>query len=82
MLKLAWDFTIHTSTHDAIWSVRIDALNGKFLENNDVISCSFDRNNTHSAENLPIEKIRECHLQTNFAFNDSSTKWIVPCNSF
>jgi hypothetical protein len=67
MLKLAWDFTIHTSTHDAIWSVRIDALNGKILEkNNDVISCSFDRNNTHSAENLPIEKIRECHLQTNF----------------
>jgi hypothetical protein len=57
MLKLAWDFTIHTSTHDAIWSVRIDALNGKILENNDVISCSFDRNNTHSAENLPIEKI-------------------------
>jgi hypothetical protein len=31
MLKLAWDFTIHTSTHDAIWSVRIDALNGKNL---------------------------------------------------
>ncbi|MFV8356514.1 T9SS-dependent M36 family metallopeptidase [Flavobacterium sp. XS1P32] len=58
MLKLAWDFTIHTSTHDAIWSVRIDALNGKILEkNNDVISCSFDRNNTHSAENLPIEKL-------------------------
>ena len=58
MLKLAWDFTIHTSTHDAIWSVRIDALNGKILEkNNDVISCSFDRNNTHIAENSPIEKL-------------------------
>ena len=57
MLKLAWDFTIHTSTNDAIWSVRIDALNGKILEkNNLVISCSFDRNDTHSAENSPIEK--------------------------
>ena len=51
-LRLAWNFTIHTSTYDAIWSVRIDALNGKMLEkNNQVISCSFDHNKSYKAEN-------------------------------
>ncbi|MGZ9676911.1 T9SS-dependent M36 family metallopeptidase [Flavobacterium sp. GNP001] len=42
-LKLAWDMTIPTADHDKIWSVRVDALNGKILEKiNTVISCSFD----------------------------------------
>ena len=51
-LKLSWNFTIHTTTHDAIWSVRIDALNGKILEkNNEVISCSFDHTKRYSTEN-------------------------------
>ncbi len=49
-LILAWDFNIHTSVHDHLWSVRIDALNGKLLEKNDlVISCSFDRNKVYSS---------------------------------
>jgi hypothetical protein len=75
MLKLAWDFTIHTSTHDAIWSVELMLLNGKILrKNNDVISCSFDRNNTKVLK-IYQSKIRECHLQTNyFRLNDSSTQ--------
>jgi hypothetical protein len=42
-LILAWDFTIYTPKHDHIWSVRIDANEGRLLEKNDfVISCSFD----------------------------------------
>jgi hypothetical protein len=42
-LILAWDFTIYTPSQDHIWSVRIDATDGKLLEKNDfVISCSFD----------------------------------------
>jgi hypothetical protein len=49
-LILAWDFNIHTSVHDHLWSVRIDALNGKLLEKNDlVISCNFDRNKVYSS---------------------------------
>jgi hypothetical protein len=49
-LVLAWDFTIHTPTHDHLWSVRIDALNGQMLEKNDlVISCSFDKNQNLSS---------------------------------
>jgi hypothetical protein len=43
-LILAWDFTIATPAHDHLWSVRIDALNGKMLEKKDfIISCSFVR---------------------------------------
>ncbi|MFT7335150.1 MAG: hypothetical protein ACI9M1_001050 [Porticoccaceae bacterium] len=42
-LILAWDFTIYTPSQDHIWSVRIDATDGKLLEKNDfVISCIFD----------------------------------------
>lgn len=43
-LMLAWDYTIYTPKYDHIWSVRIDAINGKLLEKNDfVISCNFSR---------------------------------------
>jgi hypothetical protein len=50
-LILAWDFTIHTPAHDHLWSVRINALNGKMLEKNDlVISCSFNQNQAFSLE--------------------------------
>lgn len=53
-LILAWDFTIYTPRHDHIWSVRIDATDGRLLEKNDfVISCSFDHskatNHTHDS---------------------------------
>lgn len=45
-LRLAWDLTIDTPKHDHLWSVRVDALNGQILEQNDwVISCSFESNN-------------------------------------
>ena len=55
-LILAWDFTIHTSSHDHIWSVRIDAITGKILEKNDlVISCSFDQGKAHSVTSNAIE---------------------------
>lgn len=48
-LVLAWDFTIHTPKHDHLWSVRIDALNGKMLEKNDlVVSCSFHQGQAFS----------------------------------
>ncbi|RKS95130.1 putative secreted protein (Por secretion system target) [Flavobacterium limicola] len=62
-LILAWDFNINTSVHDHLWSVRIDALNGKLLEKNDlVISCNFHKDKVfvtesnfvlNSAEMLP-----------------------------
>lgn len=50
-LMLAWDLTIETATHDHIWSVRVDALNGSMLEKKDlVISCNFDKEVASSRE--------------------------------
>ncbi|MBG6110598.1 hypothetical protein IWX84_001477 [Flavobacterium sp. CG_9.10] len=52
-LKLAWDFTINMPTHNHIWSVRVDALNGEILEKKDfVISCNFDKKNFHASTNI------------------------------
>jgi hypothetical protein len=55
-LILAWDFTIATPSHDHLWSVRIDALNGSMLEKKDfVISCNFhkhDISNEGSEEDI------------------------------
>lgn len=51
-LKLAWNFTINTPTHNHIWSVRIDALNGEILEKKDFnISCNFDINGSYTSTN-------------------------------
>ncbi|CAH0337084.1 hypothetical protein FVB9288_02826 [Flavobacterium sp. CECT 9288] len=64
-LKLAWDFNIHTSTHDHLWSVRIDALNGKLLEkNNLVISCNFHKELVSKTEyNTILSKTEKLPLQ-------------------
>lgn len=51
-LKLAWDFTINTPTHNHVWSVRVDALNGDILEKKDfVISCNFDKKQFRTSSN-------------------------------
>ena len=41
-LRLAWDFIIDVQDHNHVWSVRIDAVDGKMLAKYDmVISCNF-----------------------------------------
>ena len=50
LLRLSWDFTIPTVDHKHLWSVRIDAVDGKMLAKHDnVISCSFAKHN-HNCE--------------------------------
>ncbi len=67
VLKLAWNFTIDVPGHDHMWSVRIDAVDGKLLEKNDlVISCSFDR------EKKTTEKFVENKFTSDFYKNDNS----------
>jgi extracellular elastinolytic metalloproteinase len=36
-LRLAWDFTIDVVGHQHMWSVRIDALDGKILDKHDIL---------------------------------------------
>lgn len=47
-LKLAWDLSIHTTSGDHWWSVRIDAVSGEIIEKNDwILRCTFD-SHTHN----------------------------------
>lgn len=49
-LRLAWEYVIDIPGHQHLWHVRIDALDGKLLEKNDmVISCGFGENHNHNA---------------------------------
>ena len=44
-LRLAWDLTFYNPEYSHLWSIRIDALNGTILEQNDLtVSCSFKKN--------------------------------------
>lgn len=61
-LRLAWDFKIDVTSHNHLWSVRIDAITGELLDKNDlVVSCSF-----HHPEQLKKDK--------NFFFNPFEKK--------
>jgi extracellular elastinolytic metalloproteinase len=52
-LRLAWSFDIETPDHAHLWSIRIDAVDGKMLEKNDmVISCNFDSKKDNSKKNI------------------------------
>lgn len=64
-LLLAWDFTVNIPNHDHIWSVRIDALDGKMLEKNDmVISCSFENKNNSSQISSSENKFQTSFFKT------------------
>ena len=84
-LKLAWDFTINTPSHNHIWSVRIDALNGEILEKNDLnISCSFDINKVYtSPNNFSIKPTKATYKQlfsTAPMFVGGGTYNVIPFN--
>ncbi len=52
-LRLAWDYTIDIPGHQHLWSVRIDAVNGKLLEKFDmVISCNFGPKCNHNSVSI------------------------------
>lgn len=49
LLRLAWDYNFYSQNQNHLWSVRIDAVDGKLLEKNDmVLSCSFGPSIDHS----------------------------------
>lgn len=58
-LKLAWDFTFYTQDFQHLWSIRVDAVNGKVLEKFDgVLSCTFGDSNhkNHNHNNFFFTK--------------------------
>jgi hypothetical protein len=79
-LKLAWDLSIHMTAENHWWSLRIDALTGKIIHQNDwALSCNF-----HSDKSKASAK----HTKSGFGFkntntnllNDGSTYNIYPLN--
>jgi hypothetical protein len=74
-LILAWDFTIYTPSQDHIWSVRIDATDGKLLEKNDfVISCSFDHTRAISrSHDIKVNSFDSSYRQVFSSFPTQTT---------
>lgn len=48
-LRLAWDYNFYTQDYNHLWSVRVDATDGKLLDKYDmIISCSFGPREDHT----------------------------------
>jgi len=68
-LKLAWDLSIHTIDTKHWYSVRIDALTGELLQQNDwVLSCTFESHN-HDTSTIKSSD----HLRSNFSLFRENT---------
>lgn len=74
-LRLAWDYTFYTPDYKHLWSVRIDALSGKMLENFDlVLSCNFGDAN-HKEHNHSVNFSRQ-------VYKDASTLADIQSGSY
>jgi extracellular elastinolytic metalloproteinase len=59
-LRLAWEITFYTQDYKHLWNVRVDAMNGEILDQQDwVLSCNFGNTNhkNHNHTNLFFSKI-------------------------
>ncbi len=67
-LKLAWDLSIHTLDSKYWYSVRVDALNGELIEQNDwVVSCTFE---SHGHENAFASSKIQDKKETGFGLKE------------
>jgi hypothetical protein len=73
LLRLAWDYTFYTQDTKHLWSVRLDAVDGKLLEKYDmIISCNFG-----SKENNLNQKNDFSNEFTKSFFNTKTSKSLV-----
>ncbi|RZJ73914.1 T9SS-dependent M36 family metallopeptidase [Flavobacterium sp.] len=82
-LRLAWDFEIDVPKHLHLWSVRIDAISGELLEQNDrVISCSFESKEAHAAHTSKPEYAfaKDIYKPESFMETMAGTYRVVPFN--
>ncbi|HLF51037.1 T9SS-dependent M36 family metallopeptidase [Flavobacterium sp.] len=81
-LKLAWDFTIYAPGFQHLWSVRIDALDGKMLEKNDmVISCSFGEKSNHATHDHSINFTKTFFKETQSVLQPMAGSYrVIPFN--
>jgi len=81
-LKLAWDMSIHMVEQNHWWSIRVDAITGEIIHQNDwVVSCNYDHDNVHST--LLTERKNNINgfgfkSQTTSLLNDGSSYNVFP----
>ncbi|UUC46599.1 T9SS-dependent M36 family metallopeptidase [Flavobacterium cerinum] len=80
-LRLAWDYTFYTSDYKHLWSVRIDAVNGKMLENFDlVLTCNFGDSN-HKEHNHSVNFTSQAYKEaSSLAQVQSGSYRVYPYN--
>lgn len=71
-LKLSWDLSIHTTNGKDWWSVRVDALSGEILNNNNwILSCNFGEPN-HTNHNHTLKENNFSLFKSNYSPADGS----------
>jgi Fungalysin metallopeptidase (M36)/Secretion system C-terminal sorting domain/PA domain len=85
-LKLAWDYEFYSQDTKHLWSLKVDALDGKILDQQDlVISCNFGPKHYDHCSDLEKENVFTKNFfkenSTSFALNPGTTQYrVVPWN--
>ncbi|MEO8515406.1 MAG: T9SS-dependent M36 family metallopeptidase [Flavobacterium sp.] len=88
-LKLAWDYEFYSQDSNHLWSVKIDAVDGKILDKKDlVISCNFGPRDNHNHAGKALtnsDKFTNTFLKSEnqqaLAFNPGTTNYrVIPWN--
>lgn len=79
-LRLAWDLNFYTQDYKHLWSVRIDAVDGKLLDKQDwVINCSFgNANHKEHKHNFFFNKLGFKEESTSFLEIQSGSYRVLP----
>lgn len=84
VLKLAWDFEFYSQNFNHLWRIKVDATDGKILEQRDlVISCKFDSNHKNHNHNLNSDLFNKTFFKdnSNLAYNPGTTQYrVIPFN--
>ena len=84
-LRLAWDYEFYSQDFNHLWSLKVDAVDGKILEKKDlVISCNFNSNHKNHNHNLNSDLFNKTFIKNNssqVAFNPGTTQYrVIPFN--
>ncbi len=85
-LKLAWDYEFYSQDTKHLWNLKVDALDGKILDQQDlVLSCNFGAKHYDQCSNLEKENVFTKNFfkgnSTSLALNPGTTQYrVVPWN--
>lgn len=84
-LQLAWNYEFYSQDTKHLWSLMVDAIDGKIIDKKDlVLSCNFTPNHSHQHRDTTIENLftKTFFKETNqLAFNPGNTNYrVIPFN--